>query len=187
MLPLSAVATHQGVLSINTLLLLLLLLLIFIGINQNDFCLLHANRDFSSTLTFEQNIVCALSISWRVVVVASRDFCANLLPLYEDCMAHVTSLGQRRRRVIPLVTSAMERPVTTATNTITSSSPNSNRTTSGAQTSTGDSRLYHQPSAATSVTTTASSVATSLLGVPVLRVDEAEAATRLIERLQQGT
>lgn len=125
-------------------------------------------------------------------MVASRDFCANLLPLYEDCMAHVTSLGQRRRRVIPLVTSAMERPVAMATSTTTPSSPNSNDrwTISGAQTAADDSRLYpHNTATATvtTVTTTAAYIATSLLGVPVLRVDEAEAASRLIERLQQGT
>ena len=63
----------------------------------------YSARDFDETVPFVQNILCSIMLSQRIVVVLTPSFVGESWSLYEEGITHVTSLSQRRQRVIPVV------------------------------------------------------------------------------------
>ena len=60
-------------------------------------------RDFDNKVTFLQNILCSIMLSKRVIVVLSHAFVKDSWVDYEESIAHLTSLSQRRQRIIPVL------------------------------------------------------------------------------------
>ena len=62
-----------------------------------------ADRDFDNKVTHLQNILCSIMLSQRVIVVLSPVFVEESWVDYEDGISHLTSLSQRRQRIIPVL------------------------------------------------------------------------------------
>lgn len=63
----------------------------------------YGDRDFNDRVTGVQNVLCSIMLSQRIVLVLSPWFLAETWMEYEDTIAHVTSLSQRRQRLVVLV------------------------------------------------------------------------------------
>lgn len=62
-----------------------------------------ADRDFDDKISHLQNVLCSVMLSQRVIVVLTPDFVNDSWGEYEDALAHLTSLSQRRQRIVPIV------------------------------------------------------------------------------------
>ena len=62
-----------------------------------------AERDYDKQVTQVQNALCSIMLSQRIVVVLTPVFIEESWGEYEESLSHLTSLSQRRQRVVPLV------------------------------------------------------------------------------------
>jgi hypothetical protein len=63
----------------------------------------YAERDFDENVSAVQNVLCSIMLSQRIVVVLTGSFVSESWSLYEESITHLTSLSQRRQRVIPVL------------------------------------------------------------------------------------
>ena len=61
------------------------------------------DRDFAANQTDIQNTVCSVMLSLRIILVLTPEFINDSWSQYEDTIAHVTSLSQRRQKLVPLI------------------------------------------------------------------------------------